>query len=559
MRIFIFLILFSCSSYGNILPMQSQGMEQEACETQEEKDCSPQPIIIENLEGVVLVGDVKDIQNIPSPISGLKLRNIVLPGPKNELQKEIEALYLNKPLTKKIIAEIKKTILCFYQKYDHPVVMILVPEQDISNGVLQLVVKEAVIGKVIVKNNKYLKTNTILRNFSLHAGDNINADMLQSHVALINRNPFQNATVVLNPGEGEGKTDIELIVEDRFPIMAFSGIDNSGTNYIHENRFFGGFYLGNLFQGNNFLTYQYTSSWDFHTFWGHTANMSFYLPTLHTLTLIGSFSKAHPTLPGVTSDGRSSQASFRYAIPINRIYRNLQHTVNFGIDYKSTNNNVTQSEVVNPTVISSTADILQGILEYDLAYKGKKTNIYWRNELIFSPAQILSGQKQSNYDQLSFGSKPKYVYFRTSFDQKQYLPKDFAIHLEFVGQVSSNKLLPSERYSLGGMDTVRGYRNRFVNLDDILLTSIEMITPSFHLFKHKKNVLNDRFEMLAFIDFATGMDANSSRGHTMLGTGLGMRYFLGTYIDVRFDWGIPLLKVLGERSQKVYVQAIIRF
>ncbi len=525
-------------------------------------DFDPEPmqdeVIVEKLTGIILLGDVKDYKDVKE-FHGFKVENLDLPGPKKELEAKLKPIYYNKVFTKKVLQDIKDCIVAFYKKHHRYVVTVLIPEQEVTNGILQLIVLEGKVGEITVVNNRYWPTKRILNNIWLRHNDPIDSKRLLSDVAWLNKDPFQNIDILLQPGEEEGYTDIELVVKDRFPFRPYVGGDNTGTEFTGLNRIFFGFNWGNLFYSNQVFTYQYTASFDFHKFYAHTLNYTAHLPWRHSLVLYGGYSKNHPSIIGLNSKGKSSQISARYEIPINKIYRIYQHSINLGGDYKSSNNNLETVQQASRVRISRSADLTQFMLGYQMNATFKQNIMVLVSEFYFSPCKWLDNQTKAKYNDLHPFAKPQYVYYKLYFEN-QYTFYKWAFNFKLRGQVASENLLPSEQYYLGGEDTVRGYENRVVSRDNALNINAEIKTPSVELFFRGTRKIKDQLLFHGFVDFGIAEDhkkVTPDSNQSLLGTGLGFRYFIENNVSAKFDWGVPIFKINGKRNQQVYLSVVL--
>ena len=123
--------------------------------------------------------------------------------------------------------------------------------------------------------------------------------------------------------------------------------------------------------------------------------------------------------------------------------------------------------------------------------------------------------------------------------------RDLLLLLRTGIQLTGDTLLPTERFSLGGQSTVRGYRQDAVLTDSGIYTSAEVQIP----------IVNNRdrqgLYLVPFLDFGTGWNVDSStdpEDSTLLGTGLGLLWIdsndrRGSDLTARLDWGIPLISI----------------
>ena len=104
-------------------------------------------------------------------------------------------------------------------------------------------------------------------------------------------------------------------------------------------------------------------------------------------------------------------------------------------------------------------------------------------------------------------------------------------------QLTPDSLLPLEQFSIGGVDTLRGYRqNQFV-ADNGITGSFEVRFP----------VVNDpdglgTIQVAPFLDVGKVWNTNGSGVDNRLfaSTGLGLRWQYNRAFSARLDWGIPL-------------------
>ncbi|NGX29165.1 MAG: hypothetical protein K940chlam1_01364, partial [Candidatus Anoxychlamydiales bacterium] len=111
---------------------------------------SENKILIDSLKGIILIGSLEDLKTNTQNIEGVVIENVDVPGETNELKEKLKSFYLNKALTKEVIHQIKKEIISYYKYYDRPVVTVLIPKQNISDNVLQIIILESKIDKIYV-------------------------------------------------------------------------------------------------------------------------------------------------------------------------------------------------------------------------------------------------------------------------------------------------------------------------------------------------------------------------------------------------------------------------
>ncbi|MBI3236789.1 MAG: ShlB/FhaC/HecB family hemolysin secretion/activation protein [Chlamydiales bacterium] len=398
-----------------------------------------------------------------------------------------------------------------------------------------------------VEGNRYFSSENLKRYIRLKPGDKIDKSRLIQNVSFINRNPFRRVDLVFAPGKEKGTTDLILATQDRRPWRIYSGIDNTGVEPTGECRWYAGFNWGNAFGLDHILSYQFTSSWNMHLFYAHTAEYTAPLSWGHLFHVYGGYSDVHPHVHGggglKRNDGWSMQASARYVIPF-KIYRYLEHELTIGGDFKRSNNTFEFTD--NFPTFGNVVNLTQMMLGYSGNYERNSFRIDFDSEVFYSPGSWIADQSNAAFSSLRPGALNHWVYFRGSLNYLQRLPKSFSISFLAEGQVASNPLLPSEQFGLGGYDSVRGYEQREVNKDDAILLSLETRSPGLPLAKWLKphSKVKDAIQFLGFIDYGWGINLDTIPGTNkasyLLGAGPGLRYTLEPYLTARLDLGFRL-------------------
>jgi hemolysin activation/secretion protein len=120
-------------------------------------------------------------------------------------------------------------------------------------------------------------------------------------------------------------------------------------------------------------------------------------------------------------------------------------------------------------------------------------------------------------------------------------------------QLADRDLVPTEQFGLGGLGSVRGYRQDFLLTDNGLLLSAEVRVP---LYKSSQTLLS----LIPFIDFGTVWNSGDKENPpktTLTGVGLGLQLSLGDTLTARVDWGIPLVSV--DTSERTWQENGIYF
>lgn len=104
-------------------------------------------------------------------------------------------------------------------------------------------------------------------------------------------------------------------------------------------------------------------------------------------------------------------------------------------------------------------------------------------------------------------------------------------------QLADSPLLSQEQFSLGGRDTLRGYRQDFLLTDNGALLSAEARLPIFPVGR------DGVVQVVPFVDVGAGWNSEGENPDpsTLASVGLGLLWRQGDNFAVRLDWGIPLV------------------
>jgi len=491
------------------------------------------------LQGLFLTSDPKVKKD--SRCEGVCLNEIVLPGNETEFWKCVFLKFYDEPLTKETVIKIKQSVIAYYRDHNRPIVTVDIPEQDITEGVLKLVIIEGRLNQVIVKGNKWFPTKIFKKQIRLKKNEVINSCTLLQDIAWINRNPFHQADVLFTPGPEEGTTDVELLVQDRFPLRVYAGGDNTGNRGTGEARWFAGFNWGNAFNCDQLLSYQYTMGPNLHRFQSHTIDYLAPLPWRHVLELYGGYSRVHPDVSHFHSHGNSAQGSLRYHIPLGLLYKNYLNEIVIGADLKNMNNNLEFRDDTETPIFNTVVNITQAVLGYDFGYKSKRQTISFNVQFYWSPGNIISHQSEHDYHKMRPHAVNHYFYGTLAFGDDVTVGQGYVLSFLTRFQGATNTLLPSEQFALGGYDTVRGYDEREVNVDNGFCGNFEARTKPFEV------VGRDALVLLAFFDCGLGSNIHplkhEHRWQYLTSVGPGLRYHWDRYVSLRLDLGYRMHKV----------------
>lgn len=526
----------------------------------------PDATLIKNLRGLRFIANPADVQEKGlARYTGIAVEPSVSFLIKNpRFAKQLGEAFIDKPLTRAKLELLRREVITYYQDKGHPVVVVTVPPQDVTEGVLQLIVTEARVGEVRVEGNHYFKSERISGQVRVEPGQTITTGRLLADVAQLNQNPFRNVDVVFEPGKDPGTTNVILRTTDRRPFRVYAGYDDTGVDVTGRDRWFAGFNWGDAFFADGVLSYQHTTSSDFHSMTAESLTYTQVLPWHHVATLFGSYGRVNTeTLDSmVDSNGETFQLGLRYTIPMSPQSGKFVHALVLGFDFKQTNNDLAFG---GQSVSSTKINVGQFMAGYNASYKTTQSSTTLGIEGYYNPGSWVGNDSTADYQELRSDAKSEYGYIRGTLTHTQRLPKEFSAIATFTGQLSTGNLIPTETFGIGGFGTVRGYDERIINADQAFLASAELRSPTFAPLRAmgvKK--ANDQLQFLAFVDYGIAgnkhllPDERSSQ--QLLSVGPGLRYSVNDWLTLRLDYGFALKSSdTGSDDSRIHLSATISY
>jgi hemolysin activation/secretion protein len=495
-----------------------------------------QKVLVENLKTLVFQDSYHEI-NVNEPVY---IDNVFVPY-KSKFIKDISE-FLDKPVSIKSLSELKTFIIRYYRNHNYPLVGVSIPAgQDITDGKVYVIIQVAKIGKIEVEGAKYFVNDRIKKQIRLKPGETIKTSKVVEDLEWLNDNPFRNASVIYSASDKLSSTDVIFNIEDKLPYRFYAGYEYSSYTVAGPSRFLAGFNIGNLFNREQQLNFQFLSASNINDLWGIAGTYVLPLPWRNIIKLMGSFVRAISDEEEFKFiDGKGWTLSGRYEIPL-PVIKDLSHDFILGIDFKRTNNFLQYAENL---VFNKNIDIFQFLAKYQGSKEDRFGYTSFEGSCFYSPGNITEDNTTSRFELARPGAKAHYVYLELDIERIVRLKGDLSWVINFLGQYSFSKLMLSEQLAIGGASTVRGYMENEVSGDSGLFLRNEIRFPNFSF---KVRNLKQNLQFLAFLDygFVADVDKNilNRNSKSLLSVGPGVRYSLRTNISLRFDYGFQLIDV----------------
>ena len=507
-----------------------------------------------SIRGLVFLPRAEDLvsSGVPAPASQIdasRVPALAAPAAQEELRR-----YIGLPLRQVLLDSLRAAIGRYYGSINRPFVSVAIPKQDVTDGVVQVVVIEGRLGKLGVQGNRWFDKDQYLDAVDLKPGDPIDSAALQAGVDQINRNSYRHATAAASAGAQPGATDITLQAQDRFPVGVSAGIDNTGNSSTGLYRGWTALDRGNaLWRGDDF-NYRFTTSIeDPRLLRQHSFSYTSYLPWHDVLSLSGSIvdSNTRGSTP-ITTAGHNDYASLRYqrGLPIYQIpgFGALTHTLTVGYDFKSSNNNILFGGV---SVFPSTTEIDQFLAIYGATLPDALGSTNFTGTLVMSPGGMTGLNNTATFQTQQAGARADYIYGNIALDRLTNLVYGVTWDARAIYQRSNGILLSSEQLAFGGPYANRGFITAGATRDEGFQMMHELRAPPYqpnvpHFFGVEG--WRDQFQAFLFFDYGIGWNhpapgASNDSWLSEMTIGPGFTYQLDRYLSMRFTYGVPLQRV----------------
>ena len=146
-------------------------------------------------------------------------------------------------------------------------------------------------------------------------------------------------------------------------------------------------------------------------------------------------------------------------------------------------------------------------------------------------ATILNNEPDSQF----FSWRGQFAYLRSLTQTQETFGSTLLLQSEL--QLAADPLISTEQFSLGGANTVRGYRQDVLLTDSGFLSTAELRLPILRF-----EPIDATLQFSPFVDFGTGWnnDREKPEFSTVIGTGFGLLLQTPESFSARIDWGLPL-------------------
>lgn len=464
---------------------------------------------------------------------------------------ELEAItqpFIGRPLTLTELQQVSQAITQLYIDRGYITSGAYIPAQTPQNGTVTIHIIEGSLAEIKVEGLQRLPPSYIIDRVQTPTPLNRN-DLLQA-LQLLQLNPrIQAITSELSPSPLAGKSILEITVTEAPTSRVSLTLDNQRSPGVGEFRRQLQWQELNLSGGGDTLTLSYTNTDGSNLYeLGYTLPLN---PQDGTLGFHYSQSNSQVLEPpfsalDILASARTYELAYRQPL-----HRSPNGEFSLGIA-------LTRSES-ETTLLATPFPLSPGA---DTEGRTKVTAVRLRQEY----------GRRSNQDVLALRSElsvgiqpfalntndiPQDSFFALWRGQAQYV-QQLATSTQLIGrlngQLASQVLVAIEQFSLGGVNSVRGYRQDFLLTDNGIYGGAEIRLP-LREFPTTKGLL----QLVSFLEGGVGWNNGGKVTpsiSTIGGIGVGLRWQQGEGFTARLDYGIPLvdpgIKKVGLQQNGIY-------
>jgi hemolysin activation/secretion protein len=449
-----------------------------------------------------------------------------------------------------------------YQQLGYQAVRVILPEQALENGVIRVNVIQQKIAKVEVLNNHFFDDANILNTVpALQIGQPPNARAVAGNLRVANENPAKYASVHFQTNEQDPDgIDATIRVIDEKPQKYFLTLDNTGNEQTKDIRIGIGYQNYNLFNRDHRFSAQFITTPQYDLGFSDMRIFGFgYSIPLYSLGDSIDFLAAYSDVDAgtllngalnITSKGTVFGAHYNWNL--DRI-GNYQHKLNFGLDYRDYDPEVTFGGFnLTPEV-----SVLPVSATYSAMWKNLERHVSVNAGVIHNIASVTSHSNADDHASPPWLAEDDFTRYVWGIDYTEQIATTWQLHLSASGQFASDHLHPGEQFGLGGMDSVRGWHERAFTGDKGYRASVEMVSPNFG----GKLTSDLSLKALAFYDFGHLSNMNNVFGDpvgnslTIGSVGAGLRFGYGKHLLGRVDAALVVDGDVTESPSASYTQS----
>ena len=432
-------------------------------------------------------------------------------------------------------------------------VSVSVPDVTPRNGVIVLKVTELKVGRVRVKNARYFDLEKIKQKAaSLKEGAVPDFNAVTKDIVALNQWPDRRVTPALRAGVAPGTVDVDLNVEDKLPLHGSVEVNNRQSPNTTKTRVSATAHYDNLWQLGHSLsvTYQVAPERPSDA-QAISASYLARLPEVDWLSVLLYGVKSDSdvaTIGGTNVVGPGAIIGAR-AVLLLPTRENFVHTLSLGMDYK----HFEQTVSLGSDAFSTPITYAPLVASYGATWQQEQAQTQLNASITLGTRGI--GSEPEAWDAKRFMASADFTAIKADLSRTQDLPEGLQLYGKVQGQWADQPLVSSEQFSLGGLDTVRGYLESEVLGDSGVAATLELRSPDIGAMLQKnlkdetgekpsRITLFNEWRWFGFVDGGTATINDPLPGQQaqfdLWSSGVGTRFRFANYLNGMVALAVPM-------------------
>ncbi|MCC5602139.1 ShlB/FhaC/HecB family hemolysin secretion/activation protein [Nostoc favosum] len=507
------------------------------------------PIPDEPLPETSQIFTVKQFEVIGSTVfSQEKFNQILECSQKNltyRLRQKTEC-FTNRPITFTDLLEIRSKITELYIQEGYVTSGAYIPEQTLTDGVVQIQVIEGKLEDIQITGTRRLNPNYIRSRIALEASTPLNQKRLLESLQLLQLNPLiQNLSAELSAGSRPGSNLLAIKVTEADTFNVETVFDNGRSPSVGSFRRQLQVNEANLLGFGDSISLAYSN-----TDGSNTIDASYSLPlNPRNGTLTFSYGNTSADIierPFNTLEIESASQYYELTFRQPLVQTpNQEFALGVTASRRETDisSSVFEQEDAPLSLLSPGADA-EGNTSVSALRFFQEWTLRNSQEVIAARSQFSLGTGAFNATINNTEPDSRFFAWRGQAQWVRLLAPDTLLLIRGDVQLASTTLLASEQFGLGGISSVRGYRQDLLLADNGALASVELRLPIVRVPQW-----DGVMQVTPFVDVGTAwnnsssIDENNTNTNTLASIGLGLRWLQGNNFNAGVEWGIPLVSV----------------
>lgn len=418
-----------------------------------------------------------------------------------------------------------------------------IPPQRIQNDTVTIQIIEGYLEEINITGTRRLQSSYIRSRIRLAASAPLNVNRLVEGLQLLQLDPLiETISADLQAGTRPGSSVLQVRVAEANPFKLDLGIDNNRSPSVGSFRRSVQFNQANVTGlGDGFSLYYGNTSGSNEVNLNYTIPIN---PRNGTVELAAGFAISNvvePPFNAVDIEGNSRYYQVTLRQPLIQ-----SPTEEFALGLtagRQESQVVLSSKGAAPVAISPGADA-NGWTRSTVVRFFQDWTERDSQHVIAARSQFSLGLDLLNATVNDVPPDSRFFAWRGQAQWVRLFAPDLLLLVRGDLQLTGDALIPVEQFSVGGSDTVRGYRQDYLLTDNGAVISAESRLPILRVPQ-----VAGLLQVAPFIDLGTGW--NNARSNPdpnfIVGIGLGLLWTMGSNFSARLDYGFPLVTVEGDK------------